>query len=167
MTDTHPGRVSVIFSHEGLHLQRGSVCQNLSAGRPSRYRSPLHPLRGSQQGGRPRPPPSGGQNVHGYTSNPDRLLDDRFACAWTLRTGLYPANADERNLFPHSFTPLRKRFPYLKIKELLVVLRKGLPARPTEGDIHCPYQSAECRYGQVVNVGRTLRLCFLLTAVLH
>jgi len=64
-------------------------------------------------------PPSGGRNVYGYASNPDRLLDDRFACAWTLRTGLYPANADERNLFPQSFTSLRQRFPYLKIKEFL------------------------------------------------
>jgi hypothetical protein len=60
-----------------------------------------------------------GRDVYGYASNPDRLLDDRFACAWTLRTGLYPANSDERSLFPDSFAQLRARFPYLKIGEFL------------------------------------------------
>ena len=60
-----------------------------------------------------------GRDVYGYASNPDRLLDDRFACAWTLRTDLHPANADERKLFPKSFPALQARFPYLKIGELL------------------------------------------------
>jgi hypothetical protein len=60
-----------------------------------------------------------GRNVYGYASNPDRLVDDRFACAWTLRTGLHPANADERSLFPDSFAALRRRFPWLKIGEVL------------------------------------------------
>ena len=59
------------------------------------------------------------RNVYGYASNPDRLLDDRFACAWTLRTGLHAANSDERSLFPHSFAQLRARFPYLKLGEFL------------------------------------------------
>jgi hypothetical protein len=67
----------------------------------------------------PTPPDSGGRNVYGYASNPDRLLDDRFACAWTVRTGLHAANADERNLFPESFVRLRARFPTLKMGELL------------------------------------------------
>lgn len=62
---------------------------------------------------------SRGRDVYGYASNPDRLLDDRFACAWTLRTGLYPANADERDLFPDSFAQLRARFPWLHIGEVL------------------------------------------------
>jgi hypothetical protein len=60
-----------------------------------------------------------GRHVYGYASNPDRILDDRFACAWTIRTGLYPANVDERNIFPPSFAKLRARFPYLKIGEFL------------------------------------------------
>jgi hypothetical protein len=67
----------------------------------------------------PTPPDTHGRNVYGYASNPDRLLDDRFACAWTLRTGLQPANSDERSLFPGSFAQLRARFPTLKIGELL------------------------------------------------
>jgi len=67
----------------------------------------------------PTPPDTRGRNVYGYASNPDRLLDDRFACAWTLRTTLHPANSDERSLFPDSFAHLRARFPYLKIGEFL------------------------------------------------
>jgi hypothetical protein len=58
--------------------------------------------------------------VYGYASAPDRLLDDRFACAWTLCTGgLYPANSDERTLFPASFARLQGRYPWLKIGEVL------------------------------------------------
>jgi hypothetical protein len=64
-------------------------------------------------------PADTGRDVYGYASNPDRLLDDRFACAWTLRTGLHPANADERALFPNSFAALQQRFPWLKIGEVL------------------------------------------------
>lgn len=68
-------------------------------------------------------PPAGtarGRDVYGYASAPDRLLDDRFACAWTLRTGgLYPANSDERKLFPASFARLQARYPWLKIGEVL------------------------------------------------
>jgi len=67
----------------------------------------------------PTSPDTHGRNVYGYASNPDRLLDDRFACAWTLRTGLHPANSDERSLFPASFAQLRARFPYLKMGEVL------------------------------------------------
>lgn len=62
---------------------------------------------------------SRGRDVYGYASNPDRLVDDRFACAWTIRTGLQPANADERDLFPKSFAYLQARFPYFKIGEVL------------------------------------------------
>ena len=67
----------------------------------------------------PTPSKARGRDVYGYASNPDRLLDERFACAWTLRTGLHPANADERKLFPTSFAQLRMRFPYLPIGEVL------------------------------------------------
>lgn len=60
-----------------------------------------------------------GRHVYGYASNPDRILDDRFACAWTIRTDLQPANVDERDIFPRSFAKLRTRFPYLQIGEFL------------------------------------------------
>jgi hypothetical protein len=69
-----------------------------------------------------------GRNVYGYASNPDRVLDDRFACAWTVRTGLYPANSDERSLFPNSFAYLRARFPDLKIGEVLADAALGFQA---------------------------------------
>jgi hypothetical protein len=67
----------------------------------------------------PNHPTSHGRNLYGYASNPDRVLDDRFACAWTLRTGLHPANRDERQLFPASFAALRSRFPWLRVGEVL------------------------------------------------
>lgn len=61
-----------------------------------------------------------GRDVYGYASAPDRLLDDRFACAWTLCTnGLHPANSDERTLFPISFAALQRRYPWLIIGEVL------------------------------------------------
>ncbi|MFQ5861242.1 MAG: hypothetical protein ACE5IG_06810 [Dehalococcoidia bacterium] len=62
---------------------------------------------------------SQGRNVYGYASNPDRLIDDLLACAWTILTGLHSANADERELSPESFAHLQARFPYLDIGELL------------------------------------------------
>jgi hypothetical protein len=62
---------------------------------------------------------SHGQHFYGYASNPDRIIDDRFACAWTVRTDLHPANVDERSIFPSSFAYLLARFPYLRIGELL------------------------------------------------
>jgi hypothetical protein len=36
-----------------------------------------------------------------------------------LRTGLEPANMDERNAFPGTFAYLQARFPYLDIGEVL------------------------------------------------
>ncbi|MBC8249579.1 MAG: hypothetical protein H8E90_07860 [Anaerolineales bacterium] len=62
---------------------------------------------------------SQGRDVYGYASNPDRLIDDDFACAWTIRTDLQSANDDERDLFPKSFARLQNRFPYLDIDEML------------------------------------------------
>ncbi|MHC4156585.1 MAG: hypothetical protein ACYST6_16930 [Planctomycetota bacterium] len=74
----------------------------------------LPPAQGEQAEGT-----SHGQHFFGYASNPDRIIDDRFACAWTIRTDLHPANVDERSIFPSSFAHLLLRFPYLKIGEVL------------------------------------------------
>ena len=71
-----------------------------------------------------------GRDVYGYASNPDRLLDDRFACAWTLRTGLHPANRDERNLFPSSFAALQAALPLAAHRRSAGRRRPGLPALP-------------------------------------
>jgi hypothetical protein len=60
-----------------------------------------------------------GRDVYGYASTPDRLIDDHFACAWTLRPGLEPANMDERNVFPATFAYVQHRFPYLDVGEVL------------------------------------------------
>jgi hypothetical protein len=46
------------------------------------------------------------RDVYGYASNPDRLLDDRFACAWTLRTAC-SRQRRRRASFLTSFAALR------------------------------------------------------------
>lgn len=61
----------------------------------------------------------GGRDVYGYRSSAIRLVDDRFACAWTLGSGLYAANTDEREIFPARYAALRARFPWLSIGEVL------------------------------------------------
>ena len=106
--------------------QEGCDCTEPACATACRWTTPLDPeARLIHYAGRnkyadlPTPPNTRGRNVYGYASNPDRLLDDRFACAWTIRTSLHPANSDERSLFPSSFAQLRARFPYLKIGELL------------------------------------------------
>jgi len=104
----------------------GCDCTDPACALACRWTTPLDPeARLIHYAGRnkyadlPTPSDTRSRNVYGYASNPDRLLDDRFACAWTLRTGLHPANSDERSLFPDSFAQLRTRFPYLKIGEFL------------------------------------------------
>ena len=99
------------------------ACQRATpADRQARYiyyagrnkKGDLPVARGEQEG-----QTSHGQHFYGYASNPDRVLDDRFACAWTIRTDVHPANVDERSIFPTSFAHLLARFPYLKIGEVL------------------------------------------------
>jgi hypothetical protein len=58
-----------------------------------------------------------GTDVFGYRSIVDRVLDDRFHVAWTIRSALHPANTDERTVFVEAFSQLRQRFPELKIGE--------------------------------------------------
>jgi hypothetical protein len=69
----------------------------------------------------PRPPSgtSRGTNVFGYRSIAERALDDRFAVAWTLRSTLYPANTDERTVFPTQVQTLVATCPDLHIGEWL------------------------------------------------
>jgi hypothetical protein len=60
-----------------------------------------------------------GRDVFGYRSVTERVLDDRFAVAWTLRSTLYPANTDERTIFVDRVRALRTTFPDLSIGEWL------------------------------------------------
>ena len=60
---------------------------------------------------------SQGTDVFGFRSVVDRGLDDRFAVAWNMLSGLYPANTDERTIFVERLLRLRKEFPDLKIGE--------------------------------------------------
>jgi hypothetical protein len=62
---------------------------------------------------------SQGINVFGYRSICDRAIDDRFAVAWNLQTGLYPANTDERTIFSQRLEGLQAKYPDLKIGEWL------------------------------------------------
>lgn len=66
---------------------------------------------GSQQG------ETKGTDVFGYRSMADRVLDDRFAVAWTARSSLYPANTDERTIFVDRLAHLQKALPGLSIGE--------------------------------------------------
>jgi hypothetical protein len=58
-----------------------------------------------------------GRAVFGYRSVAERVLDDRLAIAWTVRSTLYPANTDERSIFVARVAALRRRFPDLPIGE--------------------------------------------------
>ena len=106
--------------------REGCTCQDAACAQICRRATPADPearfihYEGcNKEADLPNHPTRGGRDVYGYASNPDRLLDERFACAWTLRTGLHPANSDERNLFPDSFAALQARLPWLHIGEVL------------------------------------------------
>ena len=60
-----------------------------------------------------------GRDVFGYRSIVERVLDDRFAVAWTARTSLYPANTDERTVFAQRVNALQAVLPALAIGEWL------------------------------------------------
>jgi hypothetical protein len=60
-----------------------------------------------------------GRDVFGYRSVAERLLDDRFAVAWTVRSTLYPANTDERTIFGEQSTALHGALADLSIGEWL------------------------------------------------
>ena len=60
-----------------------------------------------------------GTDVFGYRSVAERALDDRFAVAWTLTSGLYPATTDERTIFVDRVQALMATVPDLPIGEWL------------------------------------------------
>jgi hypothetical protein len=60
-----------------------------------------------------------GRAVFGYRSIVERVLDDRFAIAWTVRSSLYPANTDERTVFRERVHALQQALPDLPIGEWL------------------------------------------------
>ena len=106
--------------HEGCACQDAACakvcCRATPADCEARF---IHSEGCNKEADLPNHPSRNSRDVYGYASNPDRLLDDRFACAWTLRTGLYAANSDERPLFPASFAALQQRLPWLRIGEVL------------------------------------------------
>lgn len=60
-----------------------------------------------------------GKTVFGYRSTADRLIDDRFALAWTVRSTVYPANSDEHTVFPGEFPNLVSALGDVSIGEIL------------------------------------------------
>jgi hypothetical protein len=60
-----------------------------------------------------------GTDVFGYRSIAERVLDDRVAVAWTVTSGLYPANTDERSVFVDRVQALTAAVPDLVIGEWL------------------------------------------------
>ena len=60
-----------------------------------------------------------GTDVFGYRSIAERVLDDRVAVAWTVSSGLYPANTDERTVFVARVQALTAAVPDLPIGEWL------------------------------------------------
>jgi hypothetical protein len=63
--------------------------------------------------------PRRGRNVYGYVSSAVRLVDDRFACAWTVASTVHPANTVESGPFLDHLARLGTRFPDLSIGEVL------------------------------------------------
>ncbi len=61
----------------------------------------------------------GGKTVFGYRSTADRLIDDRFATAWTVRSTVYAANTDEHTVFPDEFKVLVSALRPVSIGEIL------------------------------------------------
>lgn len=60
-----------------------------------------------------------GRDVFGYRSIVERVLDDRFAIAWTVCSSLSPANTDERTVFGGRVRACRAALPNLKVGEWL------------------------------------------------
>ena len=60
-----------------------------------------------------------GIDIFGYRSVADRVLDDRFGVAWTIRSDLYPANTDERSIFQEGLAEVTTRLGAVRIGEWL------------------------------------------------
>ncbi len=60
-----------------------------------------------------------GIDLFGYRSVADRVIDDRFAVAWTAQSDLSAANTDERTLFVEGLEGLTSRLADLRIGEWL------------------------------------------------
>jgi hypothetical protein len=57
--------------------------------------------------------------VYGYYSYAGQLLDDELATYWTLPAAFGAATCGDPALFPDNFAYLQKRFPWLKVGEVL------------------------------------------------
>jgi hypothetical protein len=96
-------------------------CQRASLRDPEarliHYAGHNHKHAGAAAGGSGGTRKGKGRDVFGYRSVAERVLDDRFAIAWTLRSTLYSANTDERTIFADHVGALRRLFPELPVGE--------------------------------------------------
>ena len=60
-----------------------------------------------------------GRKVYGYYSYAGQLLDDELATYWILPAAFGPATCGDPALFPDNLAYLQRRFPWLKIAEVL------------------------------------------------
>jgi hypothetical protein len=63
--------------------------------------------------------PRVGRMVYGYYSYAAQLLDDQLATYWILPAAFGPATCGDPALFPDNLAYLQRRFPWLKIGEVL------------------------------------------------
>jgi hypothetical protein len=57
--------------------------------------------------------------VYGYYSYGGQLLDDALATFWVLPTAFGSATCGDPDLFPDNFAYLQRRFPWLRVREVL------------------------------------------------
>jgi hypothetical protein len=83
------------------------------AGNKRAKTSPNTPVQTRNQHSRP------GRMVYGYYSYAGQLLDDALATYWMLPAAFGPATCGDPALFPDNLAYLQRRFPWLKIDEVL------------------------------------------------
>jgi hypothetical protein len=83
------------------------------AGHKQTKTTPNTPVQTRNQHSRP------GRMVYGYYSYAGQLLDDELSTYWMLPAAFGPATCGDPALFPDSLAYLQRRFPWLKIGEVL------------------------------------------------
>lgn len=104
--------------YAGHNRPTATAASSTPSTRPRRGNGPPSPRPGATADP-PAPPARPGVDLFGYRSIAERVLDDRFAAAWTLDSMGYAANTDERTVFAERVARLRRRFPDLAIGEWL------------------------------------------------
>ena len=81
-----------------------------------------HTPQDKEKQGKPR-----GKHHFGYKSKGFQVIDDRLRCYWVLSGPYVPANRNDHLQTRPGFEALRRRFPFLRIGEVLADAGEGLP----------------------------------------